>query len=205
MIKKVTILIIISIFSSSFVFSQQKQHLLGLRAGYNISGMDSRPDFKYGSLITTQNFSIVYTYYHSLWGTINNFGFQTGVSKLSLGFEDSFGVNRYEVIRIPLVSQFHVDFWRMRFLINAGGFGGYRMNRINSDGSSFDEFDNKTDLGFTLGTGFAFILKPFEIHLEGNYHYSLTYLHDPKKYSQNDYLFTYPKQLIISLTLNIQL
>jgi hypothetical protein len=51
----------------------------------------------------------------------------------------------------------------------------------------------------------AIILKPFEVHLEGNYNYSLSYLHDPKKYSETDYLFTYPHQLIFSLTLNIHL
>ncbi len=204
MIKRVT-LFILSVFITFVAYSQQRQHLIGVRAGYNISGMDTRPDLSTESITTYQNFSLVYTYYHNLWGTINVFGFQTGISKLSQGYEDSFGVNTYDVISIPFVSQFHIDFWRMRFLINAGGFGGYRTNRVNSDGSGFDEYDNKADLGFIVGAGFAFILKPFELHLEGNYHYSLTYLHDPKKYSQNDYLFTYPKQVIISLTLNIQL
>lgn len=184
---------------------QTKQHLIGIRAGYNISGLDTRPDLEHKTISTTQNYSLVYTYYHNLWETIKIFGFQTGISKQSQGYLSKDGVNTYEVISIPLVSQFHFDFWKMRILLNAGCFGGYRYSKNNFDDSSFDEFDNKLDFGFTAGGGLAFILKPIEIHLEGNYQYSLSYLQDPKKYSDTDYLFTYPKQLIFSLTLNIQL
>ena len=184
---------------------QTKQHLIGVRVGYNISGLDTRPDFSYKTISTSQNFSLVYTYYHSLWGTIKLFGIQTGLSKQSQGYLSPDGENTYETISIPLVSQFHFDFWKMRLLLNAGCFGGYRYSKSNYDGSGFDDFDNKIDFGFIAGGGLAFILKPVEIHLEGNYQYSLSYLHDPKKYSTTDYLFTYPKQLIFSVTLNIQL
>jgi opacity protein-like surface antigen len=179
------------------------EHLVGIRAGYNISGLDTRPDLEYNTISTTQNYSFVYTYYHSLWGTINIFGFQTGINKSSQGYETPDGINRYEVISIPFVSQFHFDFWKMRILLNAGGFGGVRTSRENFDGSGFDEFDNKIDYGFIAGGGLAFVIRPVEIHLEGNYHYSLSYLHKPDKFSETDYLFTYPKQFILSVTLNV--
>lgn len=198
-------LILFSLALFSGLKGQTKQHLIGIRAGYNISGLDTRPDLEHETISTTQNYSLVYTYYHDLWGTIKFFGIQTGISKQSQGYLSKDGVNTYEVISIPLVSQFHFDFWKMRILLNAGCFGGYRYSKNNFDNSSFDEYDNKIDIGFTAGGGLAFILKPIEIHLEGNYQYSLTYLQDPKKYSTTDYLFTYPKQLIFSLTLNIQL
>lgn len=184
---------------------QTKQHLIGVRAGYNISGLATRPDFEHKTISTTQNFSLVYTYYHDLWGTIKIFGFQAGISKQSQGYLSKDGVNTYESISIPLVSQFHFDFWKMRILLNAGCFGGYRYSKNNFDGSGFDEFDNKIDLGFIAGGGLAFIFKPIEIHLESNYQYSLAYLHDPKKFSTTDYLYANPNQLIFSITLNIQL
>ncbi len=186
-------------------YAQVKEQLAGIRASWNLSGMDSRPDMEYKGITTYQNYSLVYTNYHSLWGTIDRFGFQAAISKTEQGFLYADEITRYEAISIPLISQFHIDFWRMRLLINAGGFGGYRYNRRNSDGSGFDEFDNRIDYGFIAGGGFAFIFKPFEIHLEGNYQYSLSYLHNPKKQSETDYLFTYPHQLLISLTLNIHL
>lgn len=187
------------------VQGQSKQHLLGIKAGYNISGLISPPNLNNKSISTYQNFSLMYTYYHDLWGMINIFGFQTGISKLSQGYLSPDGINTYEVISIPLVSQFHFDFWRMRLLLNAGCFGGYRYSKKNFDGSGFDEFDNKIDLGFIAGGGLAFIMKPIELHLEANYHHSLTYLHDPAKFSNTNYLYTNPNQLIFSITLNIQL
>lgn len=198
-------LLIISLLLFYGAQAQKNQHLIGLRAAYNISGLDTRPDFEYKTISTSQNFSLVYTYYHNLWGNIKVFGFQTGLSKQSQGYLTKDGINSYESISIPMVSQFHIDFWKMRLLLNAGCFGGYRYSKSNFDGSGFDEFDNKLDLGFIVGAGLAFIIKPIEIHLEGNYQYSLTYLHDPKKYSNTDYLFSYPKQLLFSVTLNIQL
>jgi len=199
-------LLIIFLLITSFATAQKRgDHLIGFRAGYNISGMDTRPDLKYKSISSADNYGVYYTYYHSLWGTINIFGFQTGVLKSTQGYKSDLGEDRFEAFTIPFVSQFHFDFWRMRFLINAGGFAGYRTSRVNYNGEGFDDSYNQIDYGFTAGTGFAFILKPFELHLEGNYLYSLSYYHSPKKFSETDYLFTYPKQLMLSLTLNIRL
>ncbi|MDP3452498.1 MAG: hypothetical protein Q8R90_06040 [Bacteroidales bacterium] len=206
MLKKLPLLSLLFLFLSfTASYGQTKEQLLGIRASYNISGVDSRPDMDYTGVTTYQNYSIVYTNYHSLWGTINRFGFQAAISKIEQGFISGEEISRFEVISVPLISQFHIDFWKMRLLINAGGFGGYRYHRVNSDGSGFDDFDNRIDYGFIAGGGVAFIFKPFEIHLEGNYQYSLSYLHNPKKFSETDYLFTYPHQLLISLSLNIHL
>lgn len=186
-------------------YSQERLHMLGVKGGYNISGVGTRPDLEYKSVTTLQNYSLLYTYYHSLWGTINIFGLQTGISKQLQGYSDKEGANYYETITIPMVSQFHFDFWRMRLLINAGCFGGIRQNFEKSDGTGSDQYDSKIDLGFIAGGGLAFVLKPFELHLEGNYNYSLSYLHDPKKYGNNTQLFTYPNQLIFSLALHLHL
>lgn len=204
--KQLIFILLFSLLVYSGAQGQTKQHLIGIRAGYNISGLDTRPDFKHKTITTSQNFSLVYTYYHSLWGTINIFGIQTGVTKQSQGYKTlKDEINTYETIIIPMVSQFHFDFWKMRLLLNAGCFGGYRYSKSNFDGSGFDEFDNKLDYGFIAGGGLAFIFKPLELHLEGNYQYSLTYLHKPKKFSNTDLLFTYPKQLLFNVTLNVQL
>ncbi|MFA6770566.1 MAG: hypothetical protein WCR71_05275 [Bacteroidales bacterium] len=203
--KKYIFIIIISLIIFNGVQGQTKQHLIGVKAGYNISGLDTRPDLEHKTISTYQNFSLVYTYYHDLWGTMKIFGIQTGLSKQSQGYLSKDGANTYGAISIPLVSQFHLDFWRMRILLNAGCFGAYRYSMNNYDDSSFDEFDNKLDAGFIVGGGLAFILKPIEVHLEGNYQYSLTYLQDPKKFSSTEFLFTHPKQLIFSVSLNIRL
>ena len=202
---KKILLIALSLLMISNVNAQKREHLLGVRAGYNISSLDTRPDLSAKGITTYQNYSVVYTLYHDLWGKINLFGFQAAVSKSEQGYMLGEDIYRYDVISVPLISLFHFDFWNMRLLINAGCFGGYRTNKLNADGSGFDDFDKRFDYGFIVGGGFAFVFKPFEVHLEGNYNYSLSYLHDPKKYSETDYLFTYPHQLIFSVTLNIHL
>ncbi len=185
---------------------QKREHLIGIRAAYNISGMDTRPDINSSSIKTYNNYSLVYTFYHDLWDMIHNFGFQAGISRLEQGYFLNEQTVRYEVITVPLVSQFHLDFWRMRLLLNAGGFGGYRLNKIDFDGTEgFDQHDIRYDYGFIAGAGVAFIFKPFELHLEGNYQYSLSYYHKPQKYSNIDYLFTYPHQLLFSVTLNFHI
>ncbi len=194
-----------TLLSTANSFAQKREHLIGVRAGYSISGIDSRPTIETKSIASGQNFSLVYTFYHDLWGTINLFGFQTGISKNSAGYITGENEVRYEVITVPLVSQFHIDFWKMRLLLNAGGFGGYRINKSSVNGTGFDEFDYRYDYGFITGGGLALKLKPFEIHMEGNYNYSLSYVFNPKKYSSTDYLFTYPHSLIFSLTLYIHL
>lgn len=201
----ISILFVSLLFSASKLNAQKREHLIGVRAAYNISGLDSRPDISAVSVKTYSNYSFVYTFYHDLWKTINIFGFQAAISKSEQGFTIGETTTRYEVITIPFVSQFHLDFWKMRLLLNAGGFGGYRYKKSVSDGSDFDEHDYKADYGFIVGGGLALVLRPFELHLEGNYQYSLSYLHSPKKFSETEHFFTYPKQLLISASLYFHL
>ncbi len=202
-------ILFLSILLSTVFFNespaQKREHLIGVRTGYIISGMDTRPTIEIKNINTYQNYGIIYTYYHDLWGYINLFGFQSGISKNEVGFSYQEKITRYEVITLPFVSQFHFDFWKMRLLLNAGGFGGYRINKETTDEIGFDKHDYRYDYGFIAGGGLALKLKPFEFHLEGNYNYSLSYLHNPKKFSETDYLFTYPHALLISLTLYLHL
>ena len=65
--------------------------------------------------------------------------------------------------------------------------------------------DYKFDAGFIGGGGLAFVLKPFELHLEANYQYSLTYLYNPQKDSQINVSFSHPSQLLFSVAIYYQL
>ena len=197
------------------------RHLVGVKAAYNISGMDFRNVADITNISTYENFSISYTYYHSFWGG-EGFGVQISLSKQKVGYNKlDKGTVTYDLYSLPFVSQFHIDFWRMRLLVNAGGFVGYRSNKVSLDGTKgFKEDDRKLDFGFIGGGGIAFIFKPFEIHAEVNYHYSLSHLYnpagtstdsdiyDPDSVPVNPYdkrLYTYPRQLLISLGLHFHL
>ncbi|MEN6619809.1 MAG: hypothetical protein ABFC28_10040 [Rikenellaceae bacterium] len=199
--KHVVSLIFIITLSSSAVYGQMREHLVGLKAAYNISGVNFNPTKNEVTISSSKNYSLVYIYYHDLWKTMPYFGFQASFSYQEQGFKIDNDEIRLTVYEVPLVSQFHIDFWKMRLLINVGGFMGYRMK-------STKEFEipyNKIDYGFIGGGGLAFVFKPIELHLEVNYQYSLSYLYNPKKFSETELQFTYPHQLLFSLALYLHL
>ena len=193
------------------------QHLIGLRGGYAVSGVHFKFYDNYKNIGTPINFSLLYTYYHSLWGVNPYFGIQTGINYAEQGFVNTFNYEktRYRVVEVPLISQFHIDFWKMRLLINVGAFAGYRLSATEESPQNmnqpleeivktdyiFDCYDRRTDFGFIGGGGLAFKTLPFEIQVECNYQYSLSMLYHPKKLSNLYYLYTFPHQLIFSVGL----
>lgn len=200
--KKNTIsLLLIFVFSITSLHGQMREHLIGFKAAYNISGVDFKPTKNEVSITTYKNYSLVYLYYHDLWKTMPYFGFQASFSYQEQGYSIDDTETRLTCYEVPLVSQFHIDFWKMRFLINLGGFLGYRMASTRE----FDSSDIRLDYGFIAGGGLAFVFKPIELHLEANYQYSLSYLYNPKKFSDTDLQFSYPHQLLLSLALYLHL
>lgn len=195
--RKLLLLFLILIIGQNIYSQTYSAHLLGVKAGVNLSGVSFYPKQESATILTKKNFSFSYIYYHSLWKSMPYFGFQTELSMQEQGYILNGERITSKTIEIPFVSKFHIDFWKMRFLINAGGFAGYRKTK--SDG--FAESDYRYDAGFIGGAGFAFVFDPFEVHLEGNYHYSLTYLYDPQRESQTRVSFAHPNQLLISLGL----
>ena len=114
-------------------FSQDRLHMVGVRAAYNISGVDFTPPMEQMTIKTYKNYSLLYTYYHPLWKTMPYFGIQSGVSIQEQGYIKDNKELRMTAVEIPFVSQFHVDFWKMRVLLNAGGFAGYRVSKKVTD------------------------------------------------------------------------
>lgn len=194
--------------------AQYREHLIGLKAGYGILNVRFKPDYKQKAITSYKDFSLLYTYYHDLWGHIPYFGLQTGVNYTESGFRIDSLETRYQVIQIPLTSQFHIDFWKMRLLINLGYFGGYRLsaqqdklvygNKETHD-YVFDAYDRRWDFGFMGGGGIALHLHPVEFQLECNYQYALSMLYNPRKNSNENYIYTYPNKLTFSLAVFIHL
>jgi len=191
----------ILIFTSNSVYGQLKQHLIGIKTAYNISGVNFNPTKDEANITTNKNYSIEYIYYHDLWKTMPYFGFLASISYQEQGYKIDEEETKLTVYELPIVSQFHIDFWKMRLLINAGGFMGYRMK----SSTGFESKDTRIDYGFIGGGGLAFVFKPVELHLEANYQYSLSYLYSPKKFSETDLQFSYPHQLLISVGLYFHL
>ena len=176
-------------------------HMIGVSYGVNYSGVTSSPKIGHEKIWTYNSFGVYYTYYHALWDQLFNFGLQIGARHGYEGYAsttEGFG-ETCEVVEVPLLSQFKIDFSRFRLLVNLGTYGGYRLSTDKEGG--FDQYDQRIDYGIIAGAGLAVVFKPFELHVEGNYKYSLASMYHTNKFSDIYWIYTYPMnvQLIASL------
>lgn len=182
-----------------------KQHLIGFKVGYAISSVSFSQDFDHKSIKTPIHFGIYYTYYHSLWKSMPYFGFQTGLEYNEIGYTHVSGndqnitevKNIYRAIELPILSQFRVDFWKMRLMLNIGPYAYYIMSS-NLEGG-IPSTTNRLGAGIMGGGGIAFIFKPIELHIECNYKYALSHFYDPQIYSTEYWLYTHSNQLAIQV------
>ncbi|HHV39899.1 MAG TPA: PorT family protein [Bacteroidales bacterium] len=189
-----------------------KQHMVGVKGGYAFNMIHFTPDRKQTSVPSWKNASVVYTYYHDLWGNLPYFGLQTGFAYTQQAYDTPQLKRVYEVVRIPLVSQFHIDMWKTRLLLNLGCFASYRMSAMDFTEEQpqgvpvvFDCNHISQDYGVLGGIGFALVLKPFEIHLEANYSHSFAMIENPALYSNEHYTYGYPGQLLFTIALYLHL
>ncbi len=192
------------------VTPKEPQHLIGVRYGYEFTGVQINVDMKSKGVGTPLNFALLYTYYNPLWGRLDYFGLQTGIKYCSYGFKieyADFYKNFQETItaiEIPFVSAFKVDLGKhFRILASLGAFGGYRLTTTKSNG--WDCFDQRYDYGVIGGAGFAIRFKPVEFHIEASYQHSFSFLFHPEKLSSEWWTYTYPWQISISAGIHIQL
>lgn len=180
-------------------------HMVGVSYGVNWSGVSSSPKIGQERILTYNNVGVHYTYYHALWDQLFNFGLQFGVTH---GYEGYASANAgfgeiCEVVNVPLISQFKLDFSVFRLLINLGTYGGYRLSTDKEEG--FDDKDQRIDYGIIGGAGLAVVFKPFELHIEGNYKYALASMYHTNKMSDIYWIYTYPQNITASVSLHFHL
>lgn len=188
------------------------QHLIGVKGGYGMANVSFSQDIDHKSFKTPMNFGIYYTYYHSLWKSMPYFGLQTGVEYSELGYTHLYETSKdvfeerdqiYQSVQIPLLSQFRVDFWKMRIMVGIGPYGYYLLSTDLEGG--IPETTNKIGVGIMGTGGVAFVVKPVEFHLEASYKYALSHFYNPQIYSSEAWTYTHSNQLIISLGLFFRL
>ncbi|MBP5210471.1 MAG: hypothetical protein J6Z27_01360 [Bacteroidales bacterium] len=170
--------------------------MIGIKYGYGISNVYMSQDIETKAAMMPLNVSLTYTTYMDLWDIMPYFGLQFEARYSHEGYDSKYmGQERYTVADLSIVSQFHIDFAdKFRVLANIGPYAGYRL-KVNRD---WDRYDNRFDYGLYGGLGFAVVFKPFEIHLEGNYKFSLSSYYHPFKLSYDYWLFARPNDIIIS-------
>ncbi len=180
-------------------------HMVGVKYGVNLSGISTQPSLRESRVLTYNNISVLYTYYHALWDKLFNFGLQTGLKHGYEGYASELsGYGEIcEMVEVPLISQFKIDFSIFRLLVDVGAYGGYRLSTDREGG--FDRYDQRYDYGIVGGAGIAVVFNPFEIQLEGCYKRSFASMYHTNKYSDIYWMFTYPTNIMFSASLFVHL
>lgn len=184
-----------------------KSHWLGVRWNYGMTGVSFSPDLKAKKVNTLANVSVLYTYYHPLWGYMDFFGLQTGLKYGQQGFTTEHNLDGMDqvltVVELPFMSAFHIDFGPVRVHINAGPYVGYRLATSRPEG--FDCYDRRWDYGVTGTAGIGYCFGPFEFAVEAGYQYSFSWLYYPTKMSDDWWMYSYPNQIMIGCSLHYRL
>lgn len=200
--------------------------MVGVQYGVSLNQMMFNPTKKQKMQFNPINVGIVYTKYGKMFGYMPYFGFQTGFFYGKEGYEfkkdketgeytesvDGATSATYEYIEVPLLAHMHMDVWHLKFIVNGGLFGGYRMS-VERQGSlsddkyltTFYDYDRRFEYGVKAGVGLGLFFDPIEFHITAMARYSLGSLYKPDYNSEYYYRFAYPFDIIISGGIHIQL
>lgn len=200
--------------------------MVGVQYGVSLNQMMFNPTKKQKMQFNPINVGVVYTKYGKMFGYMPYFGFQTGFFYGKEGYEfkkdkktgeytesvDGATSATYEYIEVPLLAHMHMDVWHLKFIVNGGLFGGYRMS-VERQGTlsddkyltTFYDYDRRFEYGVKAGVGLGLFFDPIEFHLTAIARYSLGSLYKPDYNSEYYYRFAYPFDIIISGGIHIQL
>lgn len=175
--------------------------MLGIRGSFQFNSLNSTPDIGVTGLPSYKNISLVYTYYNSLWNMMPNFGIQLAAKYGEWGFNSEYLESEYtSYAEFSMLSHFHFDFSRFRFIAGIGPYAGYRLKTLKEN-DMWDKYDNRFEYGLMGGAGFAMIFGRFELQLEGDYQFSLSSVYHMNKFSDEYWIIATPRNIIINLTL----
>lgn len=199
--------------------------MIGIHYGASLSNCMWTPSMKQEFLLNPVHYGITYTRYGKMFGYMPFFGFQAGILYSQDGYKfkedkdtgytpsvEGATQARISVIEVPVLSHFHIDFWKMKLIVNLGPYAGYRLG-IERFGdkvpdelvNSFTDTDIRFDYGIKGGVGFGFIFDPIEIHLQAMYKWSMSSLYQPDYQSQYYYRYAYPMGITVSAGIHFQL
>lgn len=202
--------------------------LIGVQYGVALSRVFWNPTQKQDMVFIPFNLGVTYTRYGKMFGYMPYFGFQTGLFLGREGYRFKYNKDKdytytvegaesalIDMVELPVLAHMHLDFWKMKVMINLGCYAGYRLKIHRFPGNNgyvkpelenaFKDTDRRVDYGIKGGIGFGLIFDPVEIHIQGMYKHSLSSLYEPDYASKDYYRFAYPSNIIISVGLHFQI
>ncbi|MBR1869358.1 MAG: PorT family protein [Bacteroidales bacterium] len=203
--------------------------LIGVNGGATFSRMSFNPPHKQSIRFSPSYFSLTYTRYGKMFGYMPYFGFQTGIAYGHEGFlfkpDSETGITYtvdgatemvMDVVEVPFLAQIHVDSDFFKVMVNAGIYGGYRLN-VERTGPSltateavtFKETDIRFDYGLQGGVSLGIIFDPVELHFGALVRYSWSSIYTPDSsnsvYNKYYYRYAYPFDVMVTAGVHFQI
>lgn len=193
--------------------------MIGVHYGMALNQVSWNPQMRQSMQFTPVNFGVTWTRYGKMFGYMPYFGIQAGLFYAKEGYRLDKGYNVsgassaiMDVVEIPVLAHCHVDFWKMKLMVNIGFYGSYRLaierfgdNLPESIAYSFLATDRRFDYGIKGGAGFGFVFDPVEIHFNAMYKYGFGSLYQPNYMSEYYYRFASVSNFIFSVSLHFQI
>ena len=204
--------------------------MIGVNYGVTFSTVYFNPT-KMGSafIFNPTYFSLMYTHHEKMFNYIPYFGLTVGFSYsqsgarfkdnpdtgLPQGYIDGATYESMQTVEMPAMMQMHIDSGNTKFLIDLGGYIGYRLT-VERSGiwldeeytNAFRDYERRFDYGVCGGIGFGVMLDPIELHFNILGRWSLQNLYEPDYYNPvfhpyNTYYYRYANPIDISATVGI--
>jgi len=203
--------------------------MIGVEYGVTASMGRVSPSYSRSLLFLPLYTGVTFTHYQKMYGRHPYFGYEVGLfyGKQGYSFEQNSrhtieGANQaiVDIVEIPVWMAMHFDSPYVKFMINLGPYGGYRLgiHRTNTYDETAvisykDEFaplDRRFEYGINGGVGVGFVIEPMEIHVNLRTRFSLSELHDPQAYidptvENPAWCYTYPWDFTLSVALQFHL
>lgn len=213
--------------------------MIGIQYGAGLNFMIWNPTRSQKMPFSPYNFGIMYSRYGKMFGYMPYFGFQIGLFYGQDGYQfkkdDDEAWGSYNTtagsdkitmtcLEMPFLAHCHMDFWKMKIIVNLGYYLGYRLSIQRSEPYSdiYLPYQNKFitetdptiglvkeyrfDYGLKGGVGLGFVFDPIEIHLQATYKQSLRHFADPD-YRGDGYYFRngFPAGVVVSCGIHYQI
>lgn len=218
-------------FLDTLVFDKKKRAIndytmIGVQYGAGLCSAMYNPSRAQRMRLSPVNFGFLYTRYGKMFDYMPYFGIQLGAFYESEGYrfnqklkgddrrvaylQDGADNALFHTANFSAMAHCHVDFWKMKLMLNLGYYVGYRLDitRYRDEeiiSKEFMDHDKRFDYGLKGGAGVGFVFDPIEIHLSATYKHSFSPLFRPDYQSSEYYQYAYPYSIVISLGVHVQL
>ena len=196
---------------------------------YGVSMINGRftPNYDRTMTFTPVYTGVTFTHYQKMYGRHPYFGYELGIfySKQGYCFTEKSGytiynANKavYDIVEVPAWAVIHFDAPHVKFMVNLGPYGGYRLSIHRSNTyapelavsyrDNFAPEDRRFDYGLSGGVGAGLVFAPLELHVNLRTRFSMSEFFTPDSYMdpvKQTWFYAYPWDFMLSAGIRFHL